>query len=382
MMRKSIFAIAILLAMTLPLPRHIYAGSNWRVTALAASGNDYNKLTFGIDDAATDGFDAQLEIGAFLAGNLYAYFYHPEWGDVRYLWQDIRDTGLPEDWEFYVASSYGNMTISWELAGVPGDVSLSLRDDLSPDIVIDMKAQSSYAYLNNSNAPRLFKFTAIGQGVIVIPDVSPPETVITQTPSAITGDTVTIAYAGTDDVTPDGDIEFSYAIDGGGWSEWSKDASTTSSGLADGSRVFAVKARDAAGNVDPTPASVGFIVDRTPPQLTLNAPNPSILWPPDGRMRDVEISGSAVDGGSGLSSVDYTVTDEYGEFASSGAVNVSNGGFSFKVSLKAWRNRADLDGRVYTITVIAVDKVGNEKSASAAVKVHRSTPQGILLRRR
>ena len=43
---------------------------------------------------------------------------------------------------------------------------------------------------------------------------------------------------------------------------------SSSSASSDGAHAFAVKARDAAGNVDATPATVSWVVDTTPPVLT------------------------------------------------------------------------------------------------------------------
>lgn len=44
--------------------------------------------------------------------------------------------------------------------------------------------------------------------------------------------------------------------------------------LSDGAHIFNVRARDAAGNVDPTPTGRTFTVDATPPETNLTAPLP------------------------------------------------------------------------------------------------------------
>jgi hypothetical protein len=160
-------------------------------------------------------------------------------------------------------------------------------------------------------------------------------------------------------------------MDGGSWSAWSTVTSATVTGLSDGAHTFEVKARDESGNEDPTPASISFTVDKTPPVLTLNQPDPPTLWPPNGQMVTVSFSGNAQDGGSGLDSVSYTMIDEYGKYYSAGTITSSSGGFSFTLSLESEKDADDDDGRTYTVTVTAVDKVGNSVSRAVTVVVRR-----------
>ena len=361
------------------------AGVIWRAGITAFSGDDSNTIYFAAADDATDGFENGYESRAIMAGKLVAYFYHPEWGvDTAYFWSEGKDTRLPKDWEFYVKSNYTAVNMNWAVAETPQTVELYLVDEYTGGVV-DMKNALSYAYASSSSVPRKFTIRARGyleEGAGISPsppDAAPPETFITTVLPAFTGSSsVTVEYGGTDDVTPADAIEFSYSVDAGAWSGWTNDKSASLAGLSDGAHAFSVKAKDAAGNVDPTPSEIRFIVDATAPLLKVNAPNPSTLWPPNRRMRDVVISGSAADGGSGLAGVDYALTDEYGEFASSGSVAVSNGGFSFTLSLRAWVNGNDLDGRVYTITVTAADNAGNRKSESVMVTVPRRQYRIIL----
>jgi hypothetical protein len=241
--------------------------------------------------------------------------------------------------------------------------------DLSSGAAFNLRDTRSYAYTVSSTEPRGFMVRANGYIEGVKPkDTTPPETSITAAPAGYAVFSSTnIAYGGTDDISAA--LTYSYSVDGGAWSEWSSSTDTTITGLSDGRHTFSVRARDEAGNIDPTPAAVSFTVDTTPPQLTLSEPSPSVLWPPRRRMVDVRVTGSATDAGSGVSSVIYAVTDEYGEFSYAGDVAQSGGNFSFTVPLRAWRKGGDRDGRTYTIAVTAVDGVGNRSEAAATVTV-------------
>ncbi|MBI4690832.1 MAG: hypothetical protein HY754_11310 [Nitrospirae bacterium] len=103
-------------------------------------------------------------------------------------------------------------------------------------------------------------------------------------------------------------------------------------------------------------------IDTTPPVITVTA-TPNTIWPPDHKMVDVLIDGSATDNESGVASTEITVTDEYGIY------NMTVPGFGSTIQLEAWREGEDKDGRVYTITVTAKDNAGNESTATTQVTV-------------
>jgi virginiamycin B lyase len=118
---------------------------------------------------------------------------------------------------------------------------------------------------------------------------------------------------------------------------------------------------------------IGQIVlaDTTPPAITMSD-SPTVLWPPNGKMVPVTVSGTITDTGSGVnaSSVGFAVSDEYGAVQPSGMVTLGPGGaYSFIVLLQASRLGADSDGRQYTITVSASDNAGNKGSNASIVTV-------------
>ncbi len=103
-------------------------------------------------------------------------------------------------------------------------------------------------------------------------------------------------------------------------------------------------------------------IDTIPPVVTVTT-NTAILWPPNHKMVDVLIGGSAGDSGSGIASVEIRVTDEYGIY------NMTVPAFGHMVQLEAWREGTDKDGRHYIITAVVTDMAGNQTSGSTMVSV-------------
>ncbi|MEN3342249.1 MAG: hypothetical protein V7644_1653 [Actinomycetota bacterium] len=103
-------------------------------------------------------------------------------------------------------------------------------------------------------------------GLTAAPDTTPPETTITDGPSGTVGSTIaTFAF-----VSSESGSTFDCRLDGSAFAACASPAAY--SGLAPGAHTFDVRARDAAGNVDPTPASRTWTVaaaDTTPPDTTI-----------------------------------------------------------------------------------------------------------------
>lgn len=115
----------------------------------------------------------------------------------------------------------------------------------------------------------------------------------------------------------------------------------------------------------------GQPLDTTPPVITLSA-TPTRLWPADGRLVTVTLSGTITDSGSGVnaSTAEYAVQDEYGEVQPFGKITLDPAGnYSFTILLRAGRRDNDLNGRQYTIRVSAKDNAGNRGVRWARVTV-------------
>ncbi len=131
--------------------------------------------------------------------------------------------------------------------------------------------------------------------------------------------------------------------------------------------ISSLEVRDSAGNfqslVEGDLRALGFqidfvnsvgVQDVTSPVITVSA-TPKTLWPPNGKLVPVTISGTITDAGSGVapSTATFEVKDEYGLIQPSGQIttlDAKNGSYAFRIQLQASRKDNDADGRKYTIT--------------------------------
>ena len=102
-------------------------------------------------------------------------------------------------------------------------------------------------------------------------DTTAPNTCILGPSGLINDKTPTFTFGGADNLTPRTNLLFSYKLGGDEWSAFSSERIVTlggTSGLADGAYTFYLKAKDEAGNEDPSPIEQSFTVDATAPTVT------------------------------------------------------------------------------------------------------------------
>jgi len=126
------------------------------------------------------------------------------------------------------------------------------------------------------------------------------------------------------------------------------------------------------------PGKIGQVVlsDTAAPVITLFA-SPKILWPPNGRMVPVTISGRITDTNSGVNaaSAEFAVHDEYRQIQLHGMITLdAAGNYSFTVLLRASRKGNDRNGHHYAIRVSARDNAGNRGAKSTTVTVPHCGP--------
>ena len=98
-------------------------------------------------------------------------------------------------------------------------------------------------------------------------DTTAPNTAVTSGPASYRSSSVSVSFGSTDS-----GATFECRLDSASEADWVGCVTpTTLSGLSDGSHTLEVRAVDAAGNVDGSPATRTFTVDMTAPQTTITA---------------------------------------------------------------------------------------------------------------
>lgn len=152
--------------------------------------------------------------------------------------------------------------------------------------------------------------------------------------------------------------------------------------FAVGTSTVTATATDAAGNI----ASCSFtvtVIDNEPPSIDDLEPSPDVLWPPNHKMKDVDVDYSSADN-CGIVSCELKVT-------SNEPINGLGDGDTapdwiiiddHHVKLRAER-AGNGSGRIYSIKVICTDQYGNRDSTVTAVTVPhdmsgRANPHGRM----
>lgn len=157
-----------------------------------------------------------------------------------------------------------------------------------------------------------------------------------------------------------------YSIDGGQtWQPYAGAFNLTD----DGTHVILYRSTDAAGNAE-TEQSLVVKIDQTAPTLSLSA-TPDRIWPPNNQPFTVSVGGTGADAVSGLDSVTYVVTDEYGAPLSIDprALAGNSADWAEALTVEASRRGDDRDGRLYRVTATLTDQAGNTSTAAADIVV-------------
>jgi hypothetical protein len=143
-----------------------------------------------------------------------------------------------------ITGSGESYTVSITSVPIDGDVTISLPASTVKDL-----AQN-------------FNIASTGDGTVQY-DTTPPNTSITSAPTLLTNSaSFDFSYSATEVGS-----FFERSIDEGAWMTVLSSETVV---LADGTHTLRVRARDPAGNIDPTPASHTWTIDTTAPTVTIN----------------------------------------------------------------------------------------------------------------
>ena len=179
-------------------------------------------------------------------------------------------------------------------------------------------------------------------------DTTPPDTTISSGPSG----TITTSSAAFAFTSSESGSTFACRLDSAAFAACKSPSSY--SGLADGSHTFSVRATDAAGNTDASPATRSFTVSTSPPPPTAPPPPPPDTTPPD-----TTIS-SGPSGTITTSSTSFTFTSS--ESGSSFACSLDSAAFAGCSSPHSDSGLADGS---HTFSVRATDSAGNTDPSPA-----------------
>jgi hypothetical protein len=211
---------------------------------------------------------------------------------------------------------------------------------------------------------------------LITPDVTPPKTSVAMSPhpnAAGWNDTNVTVTLNSTDSEPGGTgvKQIQWSLTGAQTGSSMVSGSTATLTIsAEGATTLTYFGTDNAGNQE-APKTLSIQVDKTPPTV-IASPNPTTLWPPNGKMVPVMISGTIADNLSGVnpSTASFSVKDSYGLVQPSGPVSLAeNGAYSFPVLLEARRDGQDMNGRLYTAMVNAQDNAGNVGATTTTVMV-------------
>ncbi len=200
-------------------------------------------------------------------------------------------------------------------------------------------------------------------------DTTPPETSITAGPTGtITQNSASFTWTGSDNVTATGNLVYASRLEPleAGFTAFGSATTRNFSSLANGSYTLHVKARDQAGNEDPTPATRAFTVNVASSDTT--PPDTSITGGPTGTITQ------------NSASFTWTGTDNAtatGNLVYASRLEPLEAGFTAFGSATT-RNFSNLANGSYTLHVKARDQAGNEdpSPATRAFTVNASSPPG------
>ncbi|MGH3060334.1 MAG: Ig-like domain-containing protein, partial [Gaiellaceae bacterium] len=254
--------------------------------------------------------------------------------------------------------SAGNWSYAFAAASFPADGSYTVRVRAT-DAAGNVQTPTSRTFTLDTTAPQ----TTI--------DSNPTD------PTSSTGADFTFSAS-------EGGSSFECRLDGGAWGACTSPQSYA--GLSDGSHTFGVRATDAVGNQDGSPATYTWLVDTAAPSSTVTFPAAAgeyngAGW--DAGCATSGLCGTYGDAGSGVADVEVSIRQGTGDYwdgaAFTSASEVWNaatlaGDWSYAFPASSFPTNGD-----YTVRARARDAAGNtETAASLTFTVDTAAPQTTI----
>jgi uncharacterized lipoprotein YddW (UPF0748 family) len=201
-------------------------------------------------------------------------------------------------------------------------------------------------------------------------DILAPETTATLQPATPSGQNgwyktaPTITFSASDNCS--GVATTEYSTDGGQtWQPYNGSFVFSTEGIT----TILYRSADRASNSE-TAKSITVKIDTTAPVLALSA-TPSVIWPANNEIVNVSLEGNGSDSVSGLASISYVVTDEYGTPLTLPVRTLSGGSANWSevLAVEARREGTDLNGRLYVVIATLTDVAGNTTSVTKNIVV-------------
>ena len=180
--------------------------------------------------------------------------------------------------------------------------------------------------------------------------IAPPDS------SWITTDSLTIYWTGNDDRTPVEELLYSYRLDSSSYSAFMPDTFFTFTDLSDNLHIIEVRARDLAGNIDTTPASVLFYIDVTGPNITVTSPSDGEHY----NDSSIEATWTADDMFTHPDSIQYAYNFD--------SLGYSDWSYDTSLSLD------DLTEGFHYLNIKAIDHIGNIEEVTSVFAVDFTNP--------
>lgn len=267
-------------------------------------------------------------------------------------------TGTKGNENWYISDASIELTASDEASGV-AQVNYSIDNGQSyqkyTDVVtIEKEGINKFLYYSEDNAGN--KENAKELEIKI--DKTPPDTLLSLswTKGGLDwyGSNVLVSFNATDDTS--GSPSTFYKLDN---EKNFTQYSDTIKIEKEGATTITYYSIDEAGNIENQKIKE-IKIDKTPPVVSINA-SPNSIWPPNGKMVDVKITGNSSD--SHLKTTTFHIKDEYNQ------IQPPLSYFGQTIQLEAKRNGDDADGRVYAIQATAEDLAGNTTKAITTILV-------------